>query len=271
MNTNIINEIIKKHDKAEIILSCFFGIIDVIFYLIILCIFGCGFNKGCFSPRIKLSLIVILDFLFRIINLYITSFVFSLAMEIINTAFATIQFLLILLLLNQIFTDKNNERLLESAEIYSPLLTSLFFILFIIKTNISNFLLLVQYIAGIFAIIVYGVYMKGKIDIYLKNIVKKNPNFVGRMCLSNLPIFIPLYFIVYLALKIIILIFENQLYKSYMEMASDIFKEVGKYFTFTLVTFIYFLFNKYIKEEDYNYSSDSGIVGISSSGSSNYN
>ena len=271
MNANIINEIIKKHDKAEMILSFFFGIIDVIFYLIILCIFGCGLNKGCFSHRQKLSLIFILDFLFRIINLYITSFIFSLSMEIINTAFATIQFFLILLLLNQIFTDKNNESLLESAEIFSPLLTSLFFILLIININISKFLLLVQYIAGICASIVYGFYMKGKIDIFLKNIVKKNPNYPARICLNNLPIFVPCYFVVYLALKIIILIFENQLYKSYMEMASDIFKEVGKYFTFTLVIFIYYLFNKYIKEEDYHYSSESGIVGISSIGSSNYN
>ena len=269
MTTNTINEIVQKHDKAEVILSCFFGAVDVIFYFILQCLFGCEFNKKCCSPRQKLSLLIIIDILFRIINIYITSFIFSLTMEIIKTAFATFEFLLILMILNQMFSD-NKPNLLENGEIFSPLLTSLGFILFVININFSKMLLLVQYISGILASIIYGYYLKGKIELYLGNVEKKTQNYAGQICINNLSLFIPLYFTIYLALKIIALIVQNQLYVSYLEMGSDIFKEVGKYFSFALVIFLYNLYNKYL-EENFDYSSNSGEVGISSLSSSTYN
>lgn len=272
MNTNIINEIIKKHDKAEIILSCFFGSIDAILYLVLICLFGCEFNKKCCSARQKLSFVIIIDFLFRITNFYITSFVFSLTKEVINTAFATFQFLLILMLLNQIFSD-NKLSLSESGEIASPILTSFGFILLVINFDFPKILLLVQYTAGILCIFVYGYYLKRKINFFSSNVEKRNPNYSGKVWVYNLPLFIPMYFIIYFAIKVLVLIMKDRLHASYMEMASEIFKEVGKYFTFILIIFLYNLYNKYIKEDDDDYSSNanSGSVNIASIGSSNFN
>ena len=41
-----------------------------------------------------------------------------------------------------------------------------------------------------------------------------------------------LYFVIHYFLKIIVFLVENLLYISYIEMASDLFKEVGKYLCF---------------------------------------
>ena len=42
-----------------------------------------------------------------------------------------------------------------------------------------------------------------------------------------------------------------------MEMACDIFKEVGKYLSFNLVISAFYLHNKYVNDEDFGYESDS--------------
>ena len=49
---------------------------------------------------------------------------------------------------------------------------------------------------------------------------------------------------------------ENPLYCSYIEMACDVFKEVGKYLVFIFLICIYYLFNKYIKNEDYEITNE---------------
>ena len=178
----------------------------------------------------------------------------------------TLQFHLIILLLNQIFTDKNNESLLESLEIKNPLLTSLTLIF-----NFSKIISFFKYILAIFAILGYGYYIEIKIDLFLINVEKKNPYYTGKIFTKNISQFIIIYFIIYYVLKILGLFIENQLYFSYMEMICDIFKEVGKYLSFCLVISIYYLFNKYIKEEDYDFanSSNQGEVNISNISSIN--
>ena len=265
MNPKILSEIIEKHDTADSLISLFFALIDMVTYIVILFTFGCEFNKKFFSHRQKLSLLLILDAVLRIINLYITTFVYSVLKEIIITSIVTLQFHLMILLLNQIFTDKNNESLLESLEIKYPFLTSVAFYMFAFIYS-SKFISFFQYILAIFAILGYGYYVGVKIDLFLKNVEKKNPYFSGQRFTSNIPQFIIIYFLIYYVLKIFGLFIENKLYFSYMEMVCDIFKEVGKYLSFCLVISIYYLFNKYIKEEDYDFanSSNQGAVNITS-------
>ena len=265
MNSKIISEIIEKHDTAEAFISLFFAIIDMLTYMVILFIFGCEFNKKFFSHRQKLSLLIILDAILRILNLYINSFVYSVIKEILITMIVTLQFYLIILLLNQIFTDKNNESLLESLEIKYPFLTSVAFYMFAFIYS-SKFISFFQYILAIFAILGYGYYVGVKVDLFLKNVEKKNPYFSGQNFTTNIPTFIVLYFVIYFVLRIFGLFIYNKLYFSYMEMICDIFKEVGKYLSFSLVITVYYLFNKYIKEEDYDSanSSNQGAVNITS-------
>ena len=266
MNPKILSEIIEKHDTADSLISLFFALIDMVTYIVILFTFGCEFNKKFFSHRQKLSLLLILDAVLRIINLYITTFVYSVLKEIIITSIVTLQFHLMILLLNQIFTDKNNESLLESLEIKYPFLTSVAFFMLAFILNFSKAISFFKYILAIFAILGYGYYIDIKIDLFLKNVEKKNPYFSGQRFTSNIPQFIIIYFLIYYVLKIFGLFIENKLYFSYMEMVCDIFKEVGKYLSFCLVISIYYLFNKYIKEEDYDFanSSNQGAVNITS-------
>ena len=260
----IIEEINQKHELAEILFSLFLASIDILLYLVIICLFGCNFTEKCISIRIKISLLIILDICFRIINLYLTSFTYSLNTEIIFTSFSTIQFLLILIILNKIFQDKNIS-VSDRGEIKFPVLTSILF--FILSFKLKDFLLcsLIQYILAIFSILVYTYYIKGNINKFLSSVEKKNSNFETKIFIYNLPLFIMLYFVIHSFLKIIVFLVENLLYISYIEMASDLFKEVGKYLCFGMLIAIYYLYNKYIKEEDYDTDTDSnhGSVNIS--------
>ncbi len=266
MNSKILSEIIEKHDTADSLISLFFALIDMIIYIIILFIFGCEFNKKFFSHRQKLSLLLILDAVLRIINLYITTFIYSVLKEIIITLIVTLQFYLMILLLNQIFTDKNNESLLESLEIKYPFLTSVAFFFLSFILNFSKAISFFKYILAIIALLGYGYYIDIKVNLFLKNVEKKNPYFPGQRFTSNITQYIIIYFVIYYILKIFGLFIEDKLYFSYMEMACDVFKEVGKYLSFCLVISIYYLFNKYIKEEDYDFanSSNQGAVNITS-------
>ena len=249
----IYREIVQKHNAAEALISLFFAIIDIITYLIILYIFGSGFKKKLFSHREKLSLLIILDALLRIINLYITSFIYSLIKEIFISLVVTLQFHLMIILLNEIFTDKNMD-MLDSPYIKYPYLSCAVFFIFVIKIDDVIFLSIIQYVLAIIALLAYSYYISTKILLFLNNVSKKNPNFAGRSQIANLSSFIVIYFIIYYVLKLFGLFLKNKLYCSYMEMGSDIFKEVGKYLSFALVIAIYYLFNKYIKEDDYDFT-----------------
>ena len=260
MNKRIYEEIVQKHDTAEAILSLFFAVIDAITYLLITYIFGCEIQKRFFEHRQKLSFLILLDALLRILKIYITSFIYSLIKEILITFLVTLQFYLIISLLNEIFTDKSMERLLDNLEIQDIYLTCAFFFMFAIvidNTKIS----LVQYTLAIIALIGYGYYLSSKIQIFLNIIAKKNPDYIGRVFTSSVSSFIVVYLIIFYVCKIIRVLLENQLYCSYMEMGSDIFKEVGKYLSFALVISIYYLYIDYIKEDDY-YRASSNIQGI---------
>ena len=60
-----------------------------------------------------------------------------------------------------------------------------------------------------------------------------------------------MYYYIYYLSKILGLFFENLLLQSYIEIFGDIFKEVGKYLIFAILIFIYFLYSKFIKEDEY--------------------
>ena len=265
MNDRIYKEIVQKHDTAESFLSLFFAVIDAIIYLLMLYIFGCELKKKFFAHRQKLSLLIILDALIRIIKIYIISFIYSLTKEILITFFVTLQFYLIISLLNEIFTDKNMESLLESLEIKQIYLTSVFFFIFAIVINDAK-VSLVQYILAIIALLGYGYYLGSKILIFLNIVAKKNPNYIGSRFIGTVSSYIVVYLIIFYVFKIFRVFIENPLYCSYIEMGSDIFKEVGKYLSFAFIIAIYYLYNKYIKEEDYDKANSNiqNVVNISS-------
>ena len=254
---NTEEEIGHRHDQAELFLSLFFAGIDFIIYISIITLFGCQF-KNSFSHKIKLNLLIILDVILRIITLFTSSFTYSLQKEICITTFSTLQFILIINLLNQIYKDKNVSNSMDTG-INNKFLCSILFCGFTIVLNFSKIISLVQYALAIISLIIFGYIVGSKNTLFLKGIFKKNPNFYGKNFTYNLPLFIGIYFFVHYVLKILGLFIDNPLYCSYMEMACDLFKEVGKYLTFVLVISVYYLYNKYVKDINFSFVNESSI------------
>ena len=261
---NILKEIEQRHNGADFFLSIFFILIDFIFYLIILYVFGFDCTKKCFSLRQKISLLFLLDVFFRIYQLFFASFIYSLTNEIVSTAFTSLQFYVILILLNKILLNKKSHKLLENPEIKYPFLTTILFFCFSFTSKFSKMISLIQYTAAIIACLIYAYYVWGKLKIFSENIEKKKL-IPTKYLTRSLLLFIVLNLTIYYFLKIIILIIEHPLYLSYTEVASDdVFKELAKYLSYCEVISIYYLFNKYVNEENYDYSknADEGKVKI---------
>ena len=248
MNEIILEEISQKHNKADAFISLFFAGVDVICYLLVLIILGCGF-KNFFSPKQMITHILLVDVIYRIYSIYNNTFNYSIIDEIFLSFFSTVQFYLFNTILKKLFKDDYYEGN-ESIEIKNPLLFSIIFYPLSFTFNISKGLGIFQYLLAIMCLLAYLYYIQSRITLYLKYLDKKNAVFPGRIMANNLPYVIGGYYLIFFGIKIWILFIENELYYSYMLMACDIFKEVGKYLTFGLIIIIVSSFHKYYKEEE---------------------
>ena len=258
MDSFIEREIKEKHNQADAFISLFFAGLDAVCYLIIITLFGCEFKLD--SPKQKLSLLIILDAVLRMINMYTDEFSKYWLKEAFLTAFSTSQFYIILSCLNQIFTDKGNDNSLENdLEIRNQkLITCIFFALvFSFKGLLLYYRLLsaLQYICIIVSVYIFSKYIGSKIEIFISNITKKHASFIGENFMNNLPFFITIYFILNYSFELISLLIVHKLYASYMIMLCKIFKEVGKYLIFLLLIIINHSFNKYIQNYDFGFPS----------------
>ena len=257
MDPVIEEEIIKKHNEADAFISLFFAGLDAVCYIIILTLFGFDF-KGISSPKQKLSLFIVLDAVLRIINMYTDEFSKYFIKELFFTFFSTIQFNMILSILNQVFSNRGNEAYDSDLEIKNTLPLSIIF--FVLCFSFKGIIFSYKYISLIqFFCIIIGIYILnrivgGKLEMYLSNISKKDSSFTGENFINNMPFFISIYLIIDYCFEIISLMIENKLYASYMIMVCKTFKEVGKYLVFLLVITVYHTFNKYLLEEDLGYS-----------------
>ena len=241
MDENFYEQITQEHDKTEAFISMFCAGIDALIYFCVLFLFGCDYNKKCFSSRQKASMIIIVDTLFRIINLSISTLENLLLKEIILSILASILFLITIILLNNILKDKN----FDNAEIRAPFITSLFFFLLSINLELPQYLTFGKYLISIFAVIMYTFYIGRKVEIFLTCVERKKLKYSGKL-LHNFTIFIGFNYIFYFVLNILSLFFENCFY---IEMGIDIIKEMGKFMAFCLVISLYYLFQKYIKDD----------------------
>jgi hypothetical protein len=198
----ILKEIVERHNAADFYAAFFYMLIDVIFYLIILYLFGFDCTKKCFSLRQKLSLLFILDTIFRICLLFFASFLYSLTNEIVSTILASFQFYVILILLNHVLLNKKSHNLLENPEIKYPFLTTILFFCFSFTSKISKLISLIQYITAIIACLIYAYYVWGKLKIFSENIEKKKL-IPTKYLTRSLLLFIVLNLIIYYFLKII--------------------------------------------------------------------
>ena len=269
MDPMIEEEIMKKHNQADAFISLFFAGLDAVCYIIILTLFGCDF-KNLSSPKQKLSLLIVLDAVLRIVNMYSDEYSKSFIKEIFFTCFTTIQFTLIISLLNQMF-EKSGENLDPDLKIGNQsFLTTLFFVLvFSFKGIFESYKLLsaLQFICIMIGLFIMSKYIGKKIESYTSNITKKDASFSGENIIKNMPFFISIYLIINYFFEIFSLFVEDKLYASYMIMLCKIFKECGKYLVFLLLIILYYTYNKYISDELYDYGGNEPSSHTSGKGS----
>jgi len=242
-------EIIDDHDKADTYVSLVLLFLDIIIYFVILFLFGC-FNREFFSIKQNISFLIILDICIRIVNIFYTSFIYSIFKEILFSTFASYQFYLIITILNQIFKENTIGSPLEKVEIKYPFLSSIIFFIFAIIIDVHKIASLVQYGCAIATIIFYALHVKKRVELFLTHLEKKKSDYFAKNFLHNIIIFLALYYIIFFGMKILDVIIENNLYHSYLEIATDMFKELTKYFCFSMVIYFYYLDNKYLKEKE---------------------
>ena len=230
MDPIIEEEIIKKHNEADAFISLFFAGLDAVCYIIILVLFGFDF-KGISSPKQKLSLLIVLDAVLRIINMYTDEFSKYFIKELFFTLFSTIQLSIILSILNQVFSGKGNEMYDSDLEIKNQ--TALSIIFFVLCFSFKGILFSYKYISFIqFFCTIVGIYIMNriigsKLEMYLSNVSKKDSSFSGENFINNMPFFISIYFFIDYCFEIVSLLIDNKLYASYMIMVCKTFKEVG--------------------------------------------
>jgi len=254
MDSQIYEEIMEKHLKADATISLFFIGLDTVFYILILLLIGCGF-KNLFSPKQMLSHVLLLDVLLRIFSLYNNKFEYYLLNEVIFTCFSTLQFFLLNRILKKLFRDDYYDGR-ESLEIKNPFLFALAFFFLTISFNLPKPVTVIQNALCIVAILAYAYYIQSRITLYINNLERKRLDISCKNISLNLTYLIALYFIIYVALKISTLFIKYQLYYSYMLMACDIFKEGGKFLLFGLMMALVHTFNKFIKDEEVDNSGE---------------
>ena len=248
MEAKIIEEIIDNHLRADSTISLFFIVLDTCFYILILLILGCGF-RNLFSPKQLLSQIILLDIILRIFNLYYNKFDYNLMNEAVITCFATLQFFLLNNIFKKLFKDEFYDGR-ESLEIKSPFLFAFGFFILNFTCPISKTVCIVQYALSICAILAYAYYIQTRVSLYINNLERKRNEITCRNMSLNLTYLIALYFVIFEVLKICTAFVENKLYYSYMLMATDVFKEGGKFLVYGLMVILIKSFNKFVKDEE---------------------
>ena len=246
MNDLIVNEIKKNHNEAEQYIYLFLVGIDAVTFIGAIIFFGFEIENFD-SPRHKLFTILFLDIIVEIISIFTDAYINNLLQETVFTLILAIQFYLYLQIIERVFSEF----------IYKYLFSFIYFlIVFDIKMIFPNNKLfcVIQYISAIF--LIYFLYKRimTKLDNFMNNVLKINIYYQGGIFAFNLPFFILVYLIIFYVFKLIELLIESELYKSYIIMICLVFKEVSKYLIIFHLFIILYAYNKYIKNSGVAYT-----------------
>jgi len=246
MNDLIVNEIKKNHNEAEQYIYLFLVGIDAVTFIGAIIFFGFEIENFD-SPRHKLFTILFLDIIVEIISIFTDAYINNLLQETVFTLILAIQFYLYLQIIERVFSEF----------IYKYLFSFIYFlIVFDIKMIFPNNKLfcVIQYISAIFLIYFLYKRMMTKLDNFMNNVLKINIYYQGGIFAFNLPFFILVYLITFYVFKLIELLIESELYKSYIIMICLVFKEVSKYLIIFHLFIILYAYNKYIKNSGVAYT-----------------
>ena len=154
MEQLIDEEIMKNHNQADAFISLFFAGLDAVCYIVLLSLFGFNF-KSWNSPKQKLFLLLVMDAVIRIIDMYTDEYSKYFFKEFFFTLISTLQFNIILSILSQIFTEKEADLEANSGIRNKSLMSAIFFgISFSFKGIFTNykFISCIQYICSIIGI-----------------------------------------------------------------------------------------------------------------------
>ena len=249
MEDFIEEEIKKKHNEADAFISLFFAFLDSLYYISIIYIFGYEFKSYSY-PKEKLSLLIILDAVLRIIHIFTDDFSKRWLKEFFFSFLTTGQFYIVFDCLDQIISKKNENLEIKNKGILSGIF---FFLVFDFKGLFPYYKIIttLQYILVIFSITLFSKHIIEKLNQFMANFNGKL-NFSGRF-IYVFPQFITIYFIINSCGELAGLLVDNLLYNSYMEMICQIFKEGGKYLVFLLLIMIFDSSNKYLNEDESEY------------------
>lgn len=246
MEEIIEEEIRKKHNEADAFISLFFAFLDSLYYISIIFIFGYDFKSFSY-PKEKLSLLIIIDGILRIMHIFTDDYSKRWMKEIFFSLLSTGQFYIVFDCLDQIISKRNENLEIKNKGILSCIF---FFLVFDFEGLFSYYklILMLQYILVIFSIYLFSNHIMAKLEQFMTNFNGKI-NFSGRF-INNFPPFISIYFIINSCGELVGLLVNNLLYSSYMKMLCQIFKEGGKYLVFLLLIVIYDYSNKYLSDNN---------------------
>ena len=239
MNNLLLDEIKKNHNVAEQYICLFLVIYDSITLIAIIIFFGFE-RRNIESLQHKLFAILFLDIIKEGLNIFTDAYIIYLLQETVFTLLSAFQFYFYLQIFEKIFSE----------DLYRYLYSFIYFlIIFDLRAAFPAHKLFcqIQYILAIFLIYFLYKRISTKLDTFVNNILKINIYYQGNIFVYNLPFFIFVYLIIFYVFKLIELLIESELYKSYFIMICLVFKEVSKYLIIAHLIVILYAYNKYIK------------------------
>ena len=239
MNNLLLDEIKKNHNVAEQYICLFLVIYDSITLIAIIIFFGFE-RRNIESLQHKLFAILFLDIIKEGLNIFTDAYIIYLLQETVFTLLSAFQFYFYIQIFEKIFSE----------DLYRYLYSFIYFlIIFDLRAAFPDRKLFcqIQYILAMF--LIYFLYKKisTKLDTFVNNILKINIYYQGKIFVYNLPFFIFVYLIIFYVFKLIELLIESELYKSYLIMICLVFKEVSKYLIIAHLIVILYAYNKYIE------------------------
>lgn len=242
-----------------LIASIFFEVINIIIYASFACLFGFNIKQ---KLNINFSMIILLDFLLRIINTlailptYLKGFI--LLNEIFNSIIASYQFFLVFEFYSSFFKNKIINININFLKIDNKFVIFFIFFGFIFEYDThTSYYIKALYATNYFAIIAFLFFLYKYISTnYLlysfisENIREKYYNYLLlRDFIIHLPFISYICYIIYFNLKLLSLFIENKLHLNYIEMICIFPKEIGKYCIFIFLGIIYYTLDTNISND----------------------
>ena len=259
-------QIDQKHKDAFIIVQYFFSGFNILSILFLLFL-----SKFNFKKYIKLLCLMILDIILRFLKLtkyYVDK---SLKSQILFSFISSIEFFLIISIINKVFKNANVYKKDRSKICQRILLTIIYcFIIFPYNKFIlkyGKYLFISNIIINLIFINILNYYLKVKLKVFFKKIKEKEErNRFIFIIIDLLPNLISISFSLYYFGKFLYFYIENKLYISYLGAILITIKEIGKYSIYLFLGCLLYLFEKdnsefkKVKNEKYNLYNNKDVL-----------